>query len=220
MQARQTALIIGVGVFVVVGNIIGQYAVQRHFEARRLTGGDAKPSDVSSPPSLFDLPAPRNLGDLSLTTFPEDVPDRSAALASSAGESDPAIDTDRHIQNIDGDSPFTLSSGLPASPARLEATEDARPIARGKASSVIRAIVEQELPDATDEERDIWAEELQGMPAAAMRNVLRLRRNSGTQLSFNTGSTSNTSRLKPSQKAECPQARTPSCVGCASPTIR
>jgi flagellar basal-body rod protein FlgG len=66
-------------------------------------------------------------------------------------------------------------------PDRLLSTEDAAPIQQRATDSQSedqwrRALIDEELPNASLEERKIWAEELQGLPLEAVRDILRMRR--------------------------------------------
>ncbi len=47
-----------------------------------------------------------------------------------------------------------------------------------------RKIVREELPNATEEERQVWLEELQGLPPQAIRDLLRLRTKMGAPSFF------------------------------------
>ncbi len=74
-------------------------------------------------------------------------------------------------------------------PEELAAPADASPIVprNSEQDTATRTIIQQELPHATLEEREIWFEEVKGMPAQKIRDLLRLRRMFGSQQPFQTG---------------------------------
>lgn len=59
-------------------------------------------------------------------------------------------------------------------PNKLPDTDEASPIDKAR-DALVRSIIREELPRATEEEREVWLEELQGLPPAAIREMLRIR---------------------------------------------
>lgn len=66
-------------------------------------------------------------------------------------------------------------------PATLPAITSAAPLAdnHGGESQQVRSIVERELHDATQQERDVWSDVLRGLPEADAIGILRLWRTLG-----------------------------------------
>ncbi len=63
-------------------------------------------------------------------------------------------------------------------PSEIGKPSDAVPlVSGGRRSSELDQLFDEEWPDATEEEREIWGEQLQGIPAEFARELLRLREN-------------------------------------------
>lgn len=67
-------------------------------------------------------------------------------------------------------------------PGRIEHPGDAQPISPEIPQETALDVIEQECPQASDEERRIWSEELKGLPLPSIREILRLRRLIGSDL--------------------------------------
>lgn len=65
-------------------------------------------------------------------------------------------------------------------PERLPSAPQAAPLTNAPAEKpvpdAVRKLLEKELPDASPEERKVWAEELRGLPPSAIRDLFHLRR--------------------------------------------
>ena len=90
----------------------------------------------------------------------------------------PRSSVDVSLVSVDGE----------AAPEKLPAPADASPIlpSTPEQDAIARTIIRQELPDVTPEEREIWLEQVRGMPAQKIRDLLRLRRMFGSQQPFKT----------------------------------
>jgi flagellar basal-body rod protein FlgG len=100
-------------------------------------------------------------------------------------DSSTAAASDNH-QSADGETPLSATDdsaaspdGLPREdgliPDELPSPEHAAPIDLKAQQSRIRAVIESEMPSASQEERDIWLEELRSLPPRMARDLLRLR---------------------------------------------
>ncbi len=74
---------------------------------------------------------------------------------------------------------------VPIPPGSVEVEEPpAEPappaVARPVPEDVLRSLIDHELPNATDEERKAWFEEMRGLPADMLAEVLRIRKDLGS----------------------------------------
>jgi len=147
-----------------VGFVLGRWG------AVPLSGAGSGEVQADWPPQepIWDFDAVGSLGGSLPTTTEMGVDSASG----SAGESDRG--PNRQF--------FPDTPGRGSGPNPFVAPESADPI-RGSApaatSTQIKALIEQELPDASESDKKVWAEELEGLSFESVREVLQLKQSLG-----------------------------------------
>ncbi len=193
-MTRHAAFYCGLAAFVVVGSLGGSYLVTGRLLNERLT----QPNPFGSQPDRFE-PAgiqsgspPTNGQAQSISgpiTLPQDAKwlpldvDETATMAdatpSFSALASSINPTTGSVAKAGGaDNPGTGNAPKPLAPP-----QDAVPIthADNATNQAIRAIIEQELPNASREAKDIWFEELAGLSPVMVREILQIRNQFGNQ---------------------------------------
>ena len=205
MKVSHTTVLTGLGIGVVVAVLGAQIVILERLETPSTRSvnsretrhaGRASFLQSASPPREFgdvgavdlrllpaDLAEPTGSEDMNLVDIAvADLPGESTSLSLQPNAPD-AADTDS-LQ----DEPLEST----AAPETFAAPNDAAPI-NGKArdsEDLARSIIDQELSTATDAERNVWVDELKGMPPRMIRDLLRLRRRiSGDSSQKDSGAT-------------------------------
>jgi len=206
MNSKQTAVFAGLAALIVAG----QFAIQKHFEnARReaidhgtvtLSAADADPSFAAiadtgaEDESSTDIPAQSieklltqtDLADIAESDDAQGVvriTDRVEAFPSNPFEQ---VAAEADISEEEGVAIVKAGPELNAEPVpgQLPSTADASPLANGRQErdAIIRKIIEKELPDASEEDRQIWFEEMRSWPPQMASELLAVRRRIGYPL--------------------------------------
>ena len=172
---KQSALQIALAVFVIAGFIAGDYAVRLYFENK----ARSHPSVLENPaletgfidragqplgPSAGDV---RNFPSLASDSQRElnQVLDDAARLA--FGEpNDPADDRRNDETGTRGSEPRPLTPPVNAAPIKKK---------HANTDSFRRSVIEDGLPNATPQERNIWFEELKQLDPESIRDILKVR---------------------------------------------
>ncbi len=180
MKPKQSALF-GTAIFLTVSTIlVGDFTIQQHFENRRRKTADEfgwMSGDRAGLGSKLTGGADGLSGE-NAHLF-DGVPTQSADGLSEF-DSHPAWSSiDR-----DGRRPHATLAIAAAVSKELRAQNHAASLgpANGSDDGVIRALIEEELSDATAEEREIWLAQLRGMQPKQMRDLLQIRWKFGSAL--------------------------------------
>lgn len=84
---------------------------------------------------------------------------------------------DGRLQTVAGPDCAEQIGTADEAPGTLQLPADAAPIE--PEDSALRALIQMELPNATPDELEIWADEMQGLPPESVREILRLRKRLG-----------------------------------------
>lgn len=194
MKTGQQALLCGIAVCVVVGIVGGNYWVLSRFEARLFRTADGRSAQsVGDLGPLADFPpypqVRRNAGETTADdgqTLPSHYYLEDDVQYFPSG---PAFSPEPPVQTLKGeDEPqaaeIESGHGGLTPPEKLSAPENASPIpgspprlpGESALNAARRAVIAEELPESSPEERAIWLEQLQGLPPEAIRDILRIRR--------------------------------------------
>ena len=155
-----------------LASVVANYAVHQHFERRNHRPLHALERPEAFPGAMiFDADMRPDPDD-----FPSQVPRFLDDTAIADGAVKPAMQaTD---ESGDGGSRGPRPVPTPADPCPLadngEPT-DAQPL-ESQSSAAVRKVIEEELAGSSQEERDIWFEELKSIPAGVVRDLLQVRK--------------------------------------------
>ncbi len=155
-----------------LASVVANYAVHQHFERRNHRPAIALERPATIPGAMiFDADMRPDPDD-----FPSQVPRFLDDTAIADGTVTPAVQASD--TSTDGESRGPRPVPAPADPCPLadngEPT-DAQPI-ESQSSAAVRKVIEEELAGSSQEERDIWFEELKSIPAGVVRDLLQVRK--------------------------------------------
>lgn len=149
-----------------LASVVANYAVHHHFQHRNRPQTIAldRPS-VRSGPMLLDTTNHPNPDD-----FPRPIPRFLDGPVS--GTVTPALQTGE----IPAGEPRPVPAPIDPCPlANADEPANVPPI-DSQSLSAVRKVIDEELADSSQEERDIWFEELKSIPAGVVRDLLQVRK--------------------------------------------
>ena len=184
-MTRQAAFYCGLAMFVAVGTVCGNYYLTTQLLSEHATDSlRFDPQTERFQQAGIQPGVPPAIGQANSVSGPNNLPDNSVW-------SWPNIDEVPAAVSSTSDVPMLASSAVPIAdsnannndrksasvPKPLAPPEDAVPIgpANSATNQAICAIIEQELPNASREAKQIWFEELAGLSPAMVREILQLR---------------------------------------------
>ena len=154
-----------------LSSVVANYAVHQHFERIHSRAGTAQLAAAPPGALIFDAPLRSHSDDAQPT-----VPRFLEELSGIDGPVTPALQIRDVTPGDSREDPGPVPvPGDPCPLAENSEPGEARPL-ESQGLNAVRKVIEEELAGSSQEERDIWFEELKSIPAGVVRDLLQVRK--------------------------------------------